>query len=111
MHPQLRHPDPLAQHADTHRGVSGGPWWTGYDPFSLSDMQLQSPSPGAAVLSDSVLDLYFARLHGKPYWILDEAAVRQGHRLGQLSGGLSLAVYALTIKFGLFPSFLLSFPC
>ncbi|KAE8400884.1 type I 3-dehydroquinase-domain-containing protein [Aspergillus pseudonomiae] len=50
-------------------------------------------------LPDSMLDVYFARLHGKPYSILDEAATRQLHQRGQLPVCLSMAIHALTIRY------------
>ncbi|OGM44365.1 Zn(II)2Cys6 transcription factor [Aspergillus bombycis] len=50
-------------------------------------------------LPDSMLDVYFARLHGKPYSILDEAATRQLHQRGQLPMCLSMAIHALTIRY------------
>ena len=49
-------------------------------------------------LPDAMLDAYFARLHGKPYWILDETATRQRHQHGQLPAHLSMAIYALTLR-------------
>ncbi|GKZ49279.1 hypothetical protein AbraIFM66951_001683 [Aspergillus brasiliensis] len=50
-------------------------------------------------LPDAMLDTYFARLHGKPYWILDETATRQRHQHGQLPVHLSMSIYALTLRY------------
>ncbi|PIG80711.1 fungal specific transcription factor [Aspergillus arachidicola] len=50
-------------------------------------------------LPDSMLDVYFARLHGKPYFILDESATRQLHQRGHLPVCLSMAIHALTIRY------------
>lgn len=50
-------------------------------------------------MPDAMLDAYFARLHGKPFFILDETATRQGHASGQMPVFLSMAVYALTLRY------------
>lgn len=46
-----------------------------------------------------MLDAYFARLHGKPYFILDETTTRQRHQRGQLPAFLSMAICALTLRY------------
>ncbi|KAK5138400.1 hypothetical protein LTR08_003461 [Meristemomyces frigidus] len=51
------------------------------------------------VLVDTLLDTYFARLHGKPYCILDEPATRQRLHDGQLPSFLVHAIYATSIKY------------
>jgi hypothetical protein len=56
----------------------------------------QSPTQGA--LSDAILDIYFSRLHGKPFFILDEATTRQRHQMNQLPTFLSLAVSAMALR-------------
>ncbi|KAL5000647.1 type I 3-dehydroquinase-domain-containing protein [Aspergillus recurvatus] len=55
------------------------------------------PQPGR--VPDAMLDAYFARLHGKPFFILDEASTRQKHANGQLPVALAMAVYALTLRY------------
>ncbi|KAL4906374.1 type I 3-dehydroquinase-domain-containing protein [Aspergillus multicolor] len=55
------------------------------------------PHPGR--VPDGMLDAYFARLHGKPFFILDEASTRQRHAGEQLPAALSMAVYALTLRY------------
>ncbi|KAL4889673.1 type I 3-dehydroquinase-domain-containing protein [Aspergillus ambiguus] len=57
------------------------------------------PPPAQNPLPDSMLDTYFARLHGKPYFILDETATRQRHQRAQLPPFLSMAIYALTLRY------------
>ncbi|KAI2850926.1 transcriptional regulator family: Fungal Specific TF [Aspergillus niger] len=57
------------------------------------------PPPQQHRLPDAMLDTYFTRLHGKPYWILDETATRQRHQHGQLPMHLSMAIYALTLRY------------
>ncbi|PYH87703.1 fungal-specific transcription factor [Aspergillus ellipticus CBS 707.79] len=59
----------------------------------------QPPPQPQPRLPDTMLDTYFARLHGKPYWILDEPATRQRHQHGQLPSHLSMAIYALTLRY------------
>ncbi|KAL2833303.1 type I 3-dehydroquinase-domain-containing protein [Aspergillus cavernicola] len=50
-------------------------------------------------MPDAMLDAYFARLHGKPFFILDETSTRQCHQSGQLPVHLSMAIYALTLRY------------
>ncbi|EAW10108.1 transcription factor domain-containing protein [Aspergillus clavatus NRRL 1] len=76
------------------------------DPLSLSrpfanhhHHQPSSPPVQHFALPDAVLDAYLARIHGKPYFILDEAATRQRHQLGQLPVALSMAIYAITLRY------------
>lgn len=52
-----------------------------------------------AFLSDTILDTYFTRLHGKPFYILEESSTRQRHHMGQLPGPLMMAIYAITIRY------------
>lgn len=59
------------------------------------------PVPAAQeslAFTDALLDTYFARLHGKPYYILDEPATRQRLRDGQLPRFLVNAVYAVSVR-------------
>ncbi|KAI2722530.1 transcriptional regulator family: Fungal Specific TF [Penicillium roqueforti] len=61
---------------------------------------LQQPSPtNNGPLSDATLDLYFERLHGKPFYILDEATTRQLHQLNQLPPCLAMAISAMTVRY------------
>ncbi|RMZ05208.1 hypothetical protein D0860_06039 [Hortaea werneckii] len=48
--------------------------------------------------AEALVDIYFARLHGKPYYILDEPATRQRLRDGQLPRFLNNAIYAVSIR-------------
>lgn len=69
------------------------------------------PAPGPLTLltTDSIqapglspellLDTYFARLHGKPYYILDEATTRQRLQANQLPGHLAYAIYAVASRY------------
>lgn len=70
-------------------------------------VQHPPPPPTQNHLPESMLDTYFARLHGKPFFILDETATRQRYQRGQLPSFLSMAIYALTLRYtspcGLFP--------
>jgi len=61
--------------------------------------QSQSQSqPHNAILSDILLDTFFTRLHGKPFFILDEAQTRRLHNMKQLSVPLSMAISAMTSR-------------
>lgn len=48
--------------------------------------------------SPSILNAYFARIHGKPYYILDESVTRRRYQAGQLPLCLTMAIYAITIR-------------
>lgn len=52
-----------------------------------------------ASFTEALIDTYFARLHGKPYYILDEPATRQRWRDNQLPRYVVNAVHAATIKY------------
>jgi hypothetical protein len=49
--------------------------------------------------TDTLIDTYFSRLHGKPYYILDEPATRQRRRDNQLPRYVVNAIHAATIKY------------
>jgi hypothetical protein len=49
--------------------------------------------------TDTLIDTYFSRLHGKPYYILDEPATRQRWRDNQLPRYVVNAIHAVTIKY------------
>lgn len=49
--------------------------------------------------SDALLDVYFGRLHGKPYYILDEAATRQKWQAGMLPTPIVNAIHAATARY------------
>jgi hypothetical protein len=46
-----------------------------------------------------LIDTFFARIHGKPYYILDEATTRQRIQTNQLPGHLVYAVYAVSARY------------
>jgi len=46
----------------------------------------------------ALLDVYFERLHNKPYYILDEAATRQRWTSGQLPLIVVNAIQAVTTR-------------
>ena len=63
------------------------------------DQPQQQPSPPQnAILPDAMLDAYFARLHGKPFFVLDENSTRQRHQSAQLPVYLSMAIHALIVR-------------
>lgn len=61
-----------------------------------ANIGLSEPSP--VLLPDGLLDTFFARVHGKPYYILDEPTTRQRHQLGQLPPCLLMAIYAVSAR-------------
>ncbi|KAI1327214.1 hypothetical protein F5Y16DRAFT_372358 [Xylariaceae sp. FL0255] len=69
---------------------------------NISDDVLFSPaapseiSPGVQL--DALLDIYFSRIHAKPYYILDESLVRQRLQLHQLPMSLLYAIYAVSAR-------------
>lgn len=73
------------------------------DPQSAMQQQSLAPPPPApmhnALLPDILLDTFFNRIHGKPFYILDETTTRQRHQLGQLPPFLSMAIYAITWRY------------
>jgi hypothetical protein len=53
----------------------------------------------SGVLPAALLDTYFQRFHGKPFYILDESAVRQRLQLDQLPPYLVDAIFAVAARF------------
>ncbi|KAJ5570438.1 uncharacterized protein N7459_009868 [Penicillium hispanicum] len=66
--------------------------------LGLSQPSQPSHSP-EGVLSGLLLDTYFARMHGKPFYVLDEPSARQRFQLNQLSVHLSMAISAITLRY------------
>jgi hypothetical protein len=58
-----------------------------------TDGQAINPS-----FTDALIDTYFSRLHGKPYYILDEPATRQRWRDNQLPRYVVNAIHAVTME-------------
>lgn len=56
---------------------------------------IQSPS----LAPDLLVDTYFARIHGKPYYILDESTTRQRLQANQLPSHLAYAIYAVSARY------------
>lgn len=48
---------------------------------------------------ESLVDTYFAHFHGKPYFIVEEAALRHRHQSNQLPAYLSKAIYAVAARY------------
>ncbi|KAK4610622.1 Pentafunctional AROM polypeptide [Fulvia fulva] len=57
------------------------------------------PMNEAFAFTDALLDTFFARVHNKPYYILDETATRQRLRDGRLPPFLINAVHAVSIRY------------
>lgn len=58
-----------------------------------------SSSRETIAFTDALLDTYFARLHNKPYYILDEANTRQRLRDDQLPKFMINAIHAVSIRY------------
>jgi hypothetical protein len=61
----------------------------------LITTSIQSPN----LTPDLLVDTYFARIHGKPYYILDESTTRQRLQANQLPGHLAYAIYAVSARY------------
>lgn len=61
--------------------------------LTLNSVQTPSLAP------DLLLDTYFARIHGKPYYMLDEATTRQRLQANQLPSHLAFAIYAVSARY------------
>lgn len=72
---------------------------TGVGDHSLNNFRHDQHARDDALLSQTILDTYFTRLHGKPFYILEESSTRQRHGMGQLPGPLIMGIYALTIRY------------
>ncbi|SPJ76143.1 related to nitrate assimilation regulatory protein nirA [Fusarium torulosum] len=57
-----------------------------------------------SVQAEALLDTYFARFHGKPYYIVDESSIRQRLQLNQLPKFLSFAISAVAARHNTDPS-------
>ncbi|KAJ4378455.1 hypothetical protein N0V86_006158 [Didymella sp. IMI 355093] len=69
---------------------------------NISDQLLSPIEPSTqtpALSPDLLLDTYFARIHGKPYHILDEATTRQRLQANQLPSHLAFAIYAVSARY------------
>lgn len=67
------------------------------------DTAVYSPAPSSApspvVQVDSLLDTFFTRVHGNPYYIVDETATRQQIQLNQIPSFLLSAIYAVSARY------------
>lgn len=78
-------------------GVIEGP--VRWRPELMSLSLLSEPSPAVQQQHhDSLLDTYFTRCHGKPYYILDEPSTRQRIQRGHLPSHLLCAINAVSAR-------------
>lgn len=80
---------PVSQNAETFARPTG---------HAPTPALAQPSSKQNGILSDVLLDAYFARLHGKPFFVVDEQSTRQRYQLNQLPAHLSMAIYAMTVR-------------
>ncbi|KAI2618153.1 hypothetical protein GGR54DRAFT_186471 [Hypoxylon sp. NC1633] len=90
-------PKPKRPVLDTTRTAEADVESTVYSPSIISE-----PSPG--VQTDTLINTYFNRFHGKPYHILDESSVRQRLQLSQLPDYLVHAIYAVAARYAPHPA-------
>ncbi|PPJ56201.1 hypothetical protein CBER1_10338 [Cercospora berteroae] len=68
-------------------------------PMPIEPAPPAAPAREAMAFTAALLDTYFARLHNKPYYILDETATRQRLRDGRLPVFLINAIHAVAIRY------------
>ncbi|KAF7717420.1 D-galacturonic acid-responsive regulator GaaR-like protein [Penicillium ucsense] len=95
IHPAVESRPPLP--SSLSHGAEAFPRVTGQSPST--GVSAQSPASQHNSLSDGVLNAFFARLHGKPFHILDEAETRQRHQANLLPTHLAMAISAMTIRY------------
>lgn len=62
-----------------------------------SALIIDSPT-SPTIFPDVLLDTYFSRIHGKPYYILDEPSTRQRAASNQLPSHLAFSIYAISAR-------------
>jgi hypothetical protein len=55
-------------------------------------------APSPTVPGDVLLNSYFTRVHGKPYYILDETVTRQRIQMNRIPNHLRFAIYAVSAR-------------
>jgi hypothetical protein len=50
------------------------------------------------VLPDTLIDTYFARIHGKPFFIVEETSLRQRLQSNQVPSFLMHSIYAVSAR-------------
>lgn len=58
-----------------------------------------SSEPSPTIQQDLLLDTYFMRCHGKPFFVLEETSVRYRFQRNQVSSFLLSAIYAVSARF------------
>lgn len=88
---------------DRRNSILLAPAYNGFGDPTLGEFRNQQAHresrPDNTFLSDAILDAYFSRVHGKPFYILEESATRQRHHLGQLPTHMMMAIYAITVRY------------
>jgi hypothetical protein len=69
----------------------------------LTPLLIASSTQSPTLSPDLLLDTYFARIHGKPYYILDESTTRQRLQANQLPAHLAYAIYAVSARYVVTP--------
>lgn len=93
-------PQPAASHTEHPRSEIRNELSLQTGPVRRESFAAITDSHGTnASLTEALIDIYFTRLHGKPYYILDEPATRQRWRDSQLPRYVVNAIHAATIKY------------
>jgi len=74
------------------------PWLIHDYVFKTLTYNSHYPSHSLDAQTNAYLQVYFDRFHGKPFYILDEAAIKQRLRLGQLPIFLNQAINAFAAR-------------
>ncbi|KAI8933976.1 hypothetical protein NX059_008749 [Plenodomus lindquistii] len=104
MDPSITHDTPTVdtkqEHASSQSPHAISPSQSHATSHANQLMSPVEPSTSSQTLSpDLLIDTYFARLHGKPYYILDESNTRQRLQSNQLPGHLAYAIYAVSARY------------
>ncbi|KFY05663.1 hypothetical protein V492_08374, partial [Pseudogymnoascus sp. VKM F-4246] len=76
-------------------------------PEPTTESAIYTPTPSVQspqVADDVLLDAYFGRAHGKPYFLLDEGVIRSRAQAGTAPPGLLLALYAVGARYAVHPN-------
>ncbi|KAM0715476.1 hypothetical protein Q7P37_008974 [Cladosporium fusiforme] len=93
-------PQPAAPHIEPSRNEARNELSLQTGPVRRESFAVITDSHGTnASLTEALIDIYFTRLHGKPYYILDEPATRQRWRDSQLPRYVVNTIHAATIKY------------
>lgn len=68
-------------------------------PVYSAPSKIQPPALPSADYARMLFDTYFNHIHGRPYYIIDEASARQGFINNRLPEHLTLAIFAVSARY------------